>query len=306
MSLSLTSVASAQDAEPATTEATEAAGVSDAPPTEGEEGAGEEASEAAAPTEEAISAYSTEEYIASPGYATFAVNNLWICISAALVFIMHLGFTTVEAGLTQKKNAVNIIFKNVWILSTGILMYAFWGFNSRGIQVTSTVISRWKLVQSIVNRSAEHDDGCLQSRYTWWGLHLPSDVRGDCGDDRFGGRCRTCETSGLHALLDIACWPCIPHYRKLEVGRWMVTGNGLLRLRWLQRGSRFRRFRGSCLCGYLGPRSGKYTESGIKPIPAHSVPLVAIGVGPCYGWDGSASMVVRHFPLTRKPSPTSL
>ncbi len=76
------------------------------------------------------SAYSTEEYVASEGYATFAVNNLWICISAALVFIMHLGFTTLESGLTQKKNAVNIIFKNVWIVCTGVLLYACWGFNA--------------------------------------------------------------------------------------------------------------------------------------------------------------------------------
>ena len=75
-------------------------------------------------------AYSTDEYIASPGYATFTVNNLWICISAALVFIMHLGFTTLESGLTQKKNAVNIIFKNVWIVCMGILLYAAWGFNA--------------------------------------------------------------------------------------------------------------------------------------------------------------------------------
>ena len=54
----------------------------------------------AAFAQEQESAYSTDEYIASEGYSTFAVNNLWICISAALVFIMHLGFTTLESGLT--------------------------------------------------------------------------------------------------------------------------------------------------------------------------------------------------------------
>ena len=65
-----------------------------------------------------------------PSMRPFTVNNLWICMSAALVFIMHLGFTTLEAGLTQKKNAVNILFKNIWILCTGVLMYAAWGFNA--------------------------------------------------------------------------------------------------------------------------------------------------------------------------------
>ena len=76
----------------------------------------EEAAPAAAASVEEEGAYSSDEYIASEGHSTFTANNLWICISAALVFIMHLGFTTLESGLTQQKNAVNIIFKNVWIV----------------------------------------------------------------------------------------------------------------------------------------------------------------------------------------------
>ena len=47
----------------------------------------------------------------------FIVDNLWILISALLVFIMHLGFSTLESGLTQAKNTVNILFKNVSIIA---------------------------------------------------------------------------------------------------------------------------------------------------------------------------------------------
>ena len=37
----------------------------------------------------------------------------------------------------------------------------------------------------------------------------------------------------------------------------------------------------------LGPRRGKYTENGIKPIPAHNFPLAAIGVFLLmFGWYG--------------------
>ena len=39
----------------------------------------------------------------------FIVDNLWILISAALVFIMHLGFSALESGLCQKKNVVNVL-----------------------------------------------------------------------------------------------------------------------------------------------------------------------------------------------------
>ena len=59
----------------------------------------------------------------------FLVGNLWLLVATALVFIMHLGFATLEAGLTQQKNTVNILFKNVCIISIGILTYALIGFN---------------------------------------------------------------------------------------------------------------------------------------------------------------------------------
>ena len=61
--------------------------------------------------------------------AMFTVSNLWILLAAFLVFIMHLGFSTLESGLTRAKNTVNILFKNVLILSIGILTYALIGFN---------------------------------------------------------------------------------------------------------------------------------------------------------------------------------
>jgi Amt family ammonium transporter len=40
--------------------------------------------------------------------AMFTVNNTWMMVSIFLVFIMHLGFATVETGLTRAKNTVNI------------------------------------------------------------------------------------------------------------------------------------------------------------------------------------------------------
>ena len=59
----------------------------------------------------------------------FTTNNLWMMIAAALVFIMHLGFATLESGLTRAKNTTNILFKNTFIVCIGILTYAFVGFN---------------------------------------------------------------------------------------------------------------------------------------------------------------------------------
>ena len=61
--------------------------------------------------------------------ADFIVNNLWIMIAGMLVFIMHLGFATLESGLTRSKNTVNILFKNTMIVCLGLITYGVCGFN---------------------------------------------------------------------------------------------------------------------------------------------------------------------------------
>ena len=60
---------------------------------------------------------------------SFTVHNLWILIATALVFIMHLGFASLESGFTRSKNTVNILFKNVGVVSIGLLTFALCGFN---------------------------------------------------------------------------------------------------------------------------------------------------------------------------------
>lgn len=59
----------------------------------------------------------------------FTINNTWMMVAAFLVFIMHLGFAALEAGMTRAKNTVNILYKNVAILCIGMLTYALVGFN---------------------------------------------------------------------------------------------------------------------------------------------------------------------------------
>ena len=58
----------------------------------------------------------------------FTVNNLWLMIAAAMVFIMHLGFAMIESGLTRAKNSVNVLFKNTMIPCIGLLTYCVIGF----------------------------------------------------------------------------------------------------------------------------------------------------------------------------------
>lgn len=59
----------------------------------------------------------------------FTANNVWMMMCTALVFFMHLGFSFLEIGLTRRKNTINILFKNIFIICTGLLIYYVLGFN---------------------------------------------------------------------------------------------------------------------------------------------------------------------------------
>ena len=50
-------------------------------------------------------------------------------LCTALVFFMHLGFSFLAIGLTRQKNTINILFKNFFIISAGLVLYALIGFN---------------------------------------------------------------------------------------------------------------------------------------------------------------------------------
>lgn len=245
----------------------------------------------AAAAAEPESAYSSEEYIASEGYSTFAVNNIWICISAALVFIMHLGFTTLESGLTQKKNAVNIIFKNVWIVCTGVLLYAMWGFNAMypgemGADWDGYFAMGSWFGQSLSDASmttAEYNAG-----YTWWGDFIFQAMFAATGATIVSG-----------AVAERVKLPVFMLFSTLLVGfAYPITGAWKWGGGWLD-AMGFYDFAGSSVvhafggfaalacCIVLGPRLGKYTANGIKPIVGHSMPLAAIGVFLLWlGWFG--------------------
>lgn len=56
-------------------------------------------------------------------------NNVWMMICTALVFFMHMGFALLEIGLTRQKNTLNVLFKNIFIITVGLLLYYSVGFN---------------------------------------------------------------------------------------------------------------------------------------------------------------------------------
>ena len=99
----------------------------------------------------------------------FPINNLWMMICTGLVFFMHLGFSLLEIGLTRQKNTINILFKNIFIICVGLLLYYIGGFNLMypGFEKESMGIIKFAgfgITAPENGMTADYANG----GYTWW------------------------------------------------------------------------------------------------------------------------------------------
>jgi len=227
-------------------------------------------------------------FMETPGAAFFTISNLWLLISAALVFIMHLGFATVESGLGQSKNTVNILFKNVFIISMGIITYALWGFNAMypGFAEGSAGIfamGSWFDVEASVGMmTSEYAD------YTWYTDFIFQAM--------FAATAATIVSGAVAERIKLSSFMIFATL--LVTFAYPITGSWQWGGGWLS-AMGFYDFAGSSLVhgfgGFaalacviiLGPRTGKYVGGKIKPILGHSMPLATIGVFLLFlGWFG--------------------
>ena len=226
----------------------------------------------------------------APAYDFFTTSMLWTCIAAALVFLMHLGFATLESGLCQKKNVVNVLFKNVFIISIGVITYALFGFNT-------------------------HYPGDFNGWFSWGGTI--GDLNADGGNTwGYGGLGLAMTGFGdfIFQAMFAATGATIVSgavAERVKLSSFMIFATLFVGIAYPVAGSwhwgggvlaeaGFKDFAGSTVVhafgGFgalacvivLGPRKGKYPENGgIKPIPAHSFPMAAIGVFLLmFGWYG--------------------
>jgi Amt family ammonium transporter len=220
-------------------------------------------------------------------FAQFTVNNLWILVAAAMVFMMHLGFATLEAGFVQRKNVVNILFKNSMIIAIGLLTYCLCGFNLMypGFAEDSSgffAFAGFGLTPPEGGMTAEYAD------YTYWSDFIFQAMFAATGATIVSGA--VAERIKLIPFLIFATIFVAISYPLTGSWKW---GGG-----WLDAAG-FYDFAGStivhsvggwaALAGIilLGPRAGKYTKKGIRPIQGHSMPLAAIGVFLLFfGWFG--------------------
>lgn len=236
------------------------------------------------------------------------INNVWMMLCTALVFFMHLGFAFLEIGLTRQKNTLNILFKNLFIITSGLLLYALVGFNL--MYPTWSPNTYGYLGDFIFGISAPIKDGMLDltynEGYTYWTDFLFQGM--------FAATAATIVSGAVAERMKIGPFMI---FAVLYVGfvypiagSWKWGGGFLHQLE-----TPFYDFAGSTLVhsvgGWaalvavclLGARIGKFKNGKIQAIPGHNIPLATAGVLILWlGWFGFNGGSV----LSADPSLTSL
>ncbi|MBN1557104.1 MAG: ammonium transporter [Lentisphaerae bacterium] len=218
----------------------------------------------------------------------FTVNNVWMMVATFLVFIMHLGFATLETGLTRAKNSVNILFKNTLIVAIGVLTYALVGFNLM-YPGQSWLMGKFLGFGGIGLSLPEGGLGsAYNAGYTYWTDFIFQGMFAATAATIVSGA--VAERIKLNSFLIFSMLYVMFIYPL--VGSW-GWGGGWLAARGFHdfAGSTFVHSVGgwAALAGVivLGPRLGKYVGDTVKPIMGHNLPLAAIGVFLLWlGWFG--------------------
>ena len=217
----------------------------------------------------------------------FTANNVWMMLAAALVFIMHLGFATLESGLTRAKNTTNILFKNTFIVCAGILTYYVVGFNLMypGDFNGWLGFAGFGLPVPDNGMTPDYADG----GYTYWTDFLFQAM--------FAATAATIVSGAVAERIKLSSFMVFSTIFVALVytiaGSWKWGGG------WLD-GMGFYDFAGSTLVhsvgGWgalvgamlLGPRLGKYGKDGrVHPIPGSNLPMATVGVFLLWlGWFG--------------------
>jgi Amt family ammonium transporter len=211
-------------------------------------------------------------------------------VCTALVFFMHLGFSFLEIGLTRQKNTINILFKNFFVITVGLLLYCIGGFNLMYPGFEDADMGLLKFAGfGITAPEGGMGFGYADGGYTWWTDFLFQGMFAATAATIVSGAvAERIKLSGfmLFAVLYVGLVYPI-------VGAWK-WGGGFLDA-W-----GFYDFAGSTLVhsvgGWgalitiylLGARIGKFDKDGKpKALPGHNLPIASAGVFILWlGWFG--------------------
>ena len=199
------------------------------------------------------------------------MGMLWMLLSGILVFFMQAGFTLVESGMTQSKNAVNIAMKNILDICIGSLTYWLVGYSLMYGETSNGWFFWGGLFQG------EGADLFFQTMFAATAATIVSGA--------IAGRTKYSTYAIFSVVMTAIIYPI--------AGGWQWQGSG-----WLTEMG-FIDFAGSSIvhavggfaalvAAYMvGPRIGKYVDGKIFAIPGHNQILATLGVFVLWlGWFG--------------------
>ena len=222
------------------------------------------------------------------------VDTIWVLLCAMLVFFMNAGFAMLETGFCQRKNAVNILTKNLIVF--GVVSICFWavGFalmfgDGNAIVGHSGFFLRGLDLSPLTN---EQYSGVFDS-LAWAGIPLEAKFFFQLV---FAGAAATIVSGAVaervsflvfftfSAILSLVIYPIVGHW---------IWGGGFLQT------MGFQDFAGAtvvhsvggwaALTGtwLLGPRTGRYGPHGAEAIPGHNLAIATLGgLILWFGWFG--------------------
>ena len=221
------------------------------------------------------------------------INNVWMMVCTALVFFMHLGFAFLEIGLTRQKNTINILFKNIFIITVGLLLYCLVGFN---LMYPGFESGDWGILgfAGFGLDSPLTSEGVLDltynEGYTYWTDFLFQGMFAATAATIVSGAVAERMKIGPFLIFTVIYVGLIYPI----AGSWKWGGGFLQTLE-----TPFYDFAGSTLVhsvgGWaalvavclLGSRIGKFKDGKIQAIPGHNIPLATAGVLILWlGWFG--------------------
>jgi Amt family ammonium transporter len=208
-----------------------------------------------------------------------ALTFVWLLLCGGLVFLMHAGFSLVEAGFTRAKNTANILMKNLMTICVGVLIYWLVGW---GIMYGDDIAGILGFSQFCLS-------GADNSIWNGWFFQMVFAATGaTIVSGAMAERTKFISYLVFTVLLVAIIYPVYGHWVWSGADLALLTGEGSAIVKMC--GASFHDFAGSgvvhSIGGYaalagviiLGPRIGKFKDGKPQAIPGHNITFGFLGV----------------------------
>jgi Amt family ammonium transporter len=204
---------------------------------------------------------------------------VWLLLCGGLVFLMHAGFSLVEAGFTRAKNTANILMKNMMTICIGVLIYWLVGW---AIMYGDDIAGIFGFSQFCLSGA---DNSVLNG---WFFQMVFAATGATIVSGAMAERTKFISYLVFTVLLVAIIYPVYGHWVWSGADLALLTGDSSAIVQMC--GASFHDFAGSgvvhSIGGYaalagviiLGPRIGKFKDKKPQAIPGHNITFGFLGV----------------------------